>query len=409
MKTQLTQYFRNNMERITEEILSLLAEMIRHRTVNVVPEQLPLHPYLQFRGEEFRVADIVKRELERAGIPVQEHARIEGRPNIIGTVGCNEGGSRLLVASHMDIVPPGDGWDTDPFEMTRKEGLVYGRGVLDNKGPLAASVVAAGILKKLGGDQLKGQFQIAALCDEEAHDPDGTDYGIGFLLENDLLATDMAIIPDIGENMKQIDVAEKGTNFIKITATGKQAHGSTPERGVNAVYAMARLIREIESLVLRHEPHPVLGLPSLNLGQINGGVAPNVVPGDCQIMLDIRSIPGMSTAGIIAELQALCDKAGGVFRIDVVNSAQPHAINPDHQLVKVIQSNCEQGLGFLPTPFGMGGATFAKTLNLRGIPAVGWGPGDDAAFHMVNEYVEIRQLFDFAMMLCLVAVDLCQS
>jgi acetylornithine deacetylase/succinyl-diaminopimelate desuccinylase-like protein len=63
-------------------------------------------------------------------------------------------------------------------------------------------------------------------------------------------------------------------------------------------------------------------------------------------------------------------------------------------------------LGFRPEVFGMGGGTFAKTLNLAGITAVGWGPGDDDAFHVTNEYVDIRQLLAFCRLTCLIAADL---
>lgn len=409
MKQRILDYFHGNRESVEREILALLEEVVRERTINLVSDQLAAYPFLAFRGEEYRVARIVTGRLDDWKVPYESHTRREGRPNVIARIGRNVSGKRLLTASHMDIVPPGDGWDSDPFTMTRKGDVVVGRGVLDNKGPLASSMIALRILNELGAAQgFAGQFQVAALSDEEAHDPDGIDYGIGFLMEEGKVDATMAIIPDIGENMKRIDIAEKGTNFIKVTAFGKQAHGSTPERGVNAVYAMARLIAELEKLQLPHEPHPLLGRPSLNLGQIKGGVAPNVVPGECTITLDIRAVPGMTPDGIVAELRACCGRAGGEFRIDPIATSLPHDMNPDHELVRAIRANSREQLGFEPECFGMGGATFAKTLNLRGIPSVGWGPGDDEAFHMVNESVEVRQLVEFCKMLCLVSADLLQ-
>ena len=391
-----------------DQIVELVREMVKEKTVNVVSEKLSEHPYLKIRGEEYRVARIVKREFEKNGIHYEEFARMEGRPNVIGKIGSDGSGKRLLMPAHMDIVPAGEGWDSDPFEVTEKDGKLYGRGTLDNKGPLASILVAAEVLKKLKIDeQLKGELLIAALADEEAEDPDGIDYGIGYLMEEKLINPTYSVIPDIGENMQRIDIAEKGRTVIKITAFGKQAHGSTPERGINAVYMMAKLVTEIEKIEMTYEVHPVLGDPSLNLGEIHGGAAPNIVPGTCAIYIDIRTVPGMTKKGVVAQLQSCVDKVeNGKFEMEIMSWNDPHGIDPENEVVRAIQKNAKEVLGFKPEPFGMGGGTYAKTLNLNGVLAVGWGPGDDEAFHVANEFVEIQQLIDFAQLTCLVALDL---
>lgn len=407
-KAILKDYFAGHREAVGRRIVDLTREMVRERTINVVSEKLSDHPGLEFRGEEYRVAGIVTREFDGWGIPYEVHARREGRPNVIGRLGRGENGRRLLMPAHMDIVPAGDGWDSDPYEVIEKDGRLVGRGTLDNKGPLASVMVAGAVLKELGLDEmLSGELLLAALADEEAEDPDGIDYGIGYLLEENLIAPTFAVIPDIGENMKAIDVAEKGRTVIKITATGKQAHGSTPERGINAVFMMAALVREIEQLELAHEAHDVLGAPSLNLGEIHGGAAPNIVPGSCVVYLDIRTVPGMTREGLLGQLEGCAAKvANGVFDIEVMAWNEPHGIDPENELVKTIRDNAAEVLGFTPEAFGMGGGTYAKTLNLEGVLAVGWGPGDDEMFHVANESVEIDQLVDFALLTGLIAVDL---
>ncbi len=402
------QYFENHRDEIRKTIVDLTREMCAEKTVNVVSEKLPEFPFLKIRGEEYRVGKIVKRVLDEAGIPYNEYARMEGRPNIIGLLGKNANGKRLMMPGHMDVVPAGEGWDTDPYEVVEKDGFLYGRGALDNKGPLASILAAAIALKKSGIDnELEGQLQIAALSDEEAEDPDGIDYGIGYLVDEKLVDPTISIIPDIGENMKGIDVAEKGRTVFKITAIGKQAHGSTPELGINAVNMMAKLVNEIEQLKFDYEVHPVLGEPSLNLGEIHGGAAPNIVPGTCYIYLDIRSVPGMTKDSVIAQLQGCADRVvGGKFELNCMSWNEAHGVDPENEVVYAIQRNAEEVLGFKPEPFGMGGGTYAKTMNLAGILAVGWGPGDDEAYHVANEYVEIKQLVDFAELTCLLAIDL---
>ena len=408
LSTTIREYFHLHQEEIRSRICILVTEMVKEKTVNVISEKLTEHPYLKFRGEEYRVAELVKRELDKSAIKYEVLALHPGRPNIISHQGLNRNGRRLLMPAHMDIVPAGEGWNTDPYAVIEKNGNLYGRGTLDNKGPLAAILVAAQILRTLEIDaKLNGELQVAALSDEEAEDPDGINYGIGYLVEEKLINPTMAVVPDIGGNMVDIDVAEKGRVVLKIVATGKQAHGSTPEKGINAVYLMARLITEIEKLQFDYELHPVLGKPTLNLGEIQGGVAPNVVPGICQVYIDIRTVPGMTRDKVLSQLQACIAKVGEKhFHIEVISWNEPHAIDPDNVIVRAIQKNAVEVLKIQPQAIGQGGGTYAKTLNLHGITAVGWGPGDDNAFHVANEYVEVKQLVDFALMTCLLAVDL---
>ena len=406
--TTIKTYFADHQSELRAKVIDLVREMVAEKTVNVVSEKLNEHPHLKFRGEEYRVASIVKRELLAYGIPYDEHARQEGRPNVIGKLGRNTSGERLLMPAHMDIVPAGDGWDTDPYVVVEKDGQLIGRGTLDNKGPLVSILIAAKVLRELGLDaQLTGQLQIAALADEEAEDPDGIDYGIGYLVDEGLIDPTCAVIPDIGENMVGIDVAEKGSTVFKITAFGRQAQGSTPERGINAVYMMARLVTAIEQMKLDCEQHPVLQDASLNLGEIHGGAAPNIVPGTCLITIDIRIVPGMTKEGVLGQLQACADTVrDGRFEIEIMSWSEPHAIDPDNRVVQAIQKRARDVLGVEARAFGMGGCTYAKTLNLSGVLAVGWGPGDDEAFHVANEYVDIQQLIDFAQLTCLLSLDL---
>ena len=408
---QLQSWFEAHRREVRDDIVRLTKEMVRHKTVNVAPDRLSEHPYLKIRGEEWRVAEIVARELDAAGIPFTSHARLEGRPNLIGRVGRNTSGTRLLVAAHMDVVPSGEPSDwsklEDPFEPVERDGMLYGRGVLDNKGPLASALVAARMLAQVvGPDAIAGQLQIAALCDEEATGADGIDYGVGYLLEEGLLDSTCAIVPDIGEFMKSIDIAEKGGGIMRITAKGVQAHGSTPERGVNAIHKMAKMLARLENFPFAFEEHPLLGAPTINVGEINGGAAPNIVPGSCAITIDLRLVPGQTMAQVREQMIAIAQELADDYEIEIVESRDPHAMDPKHPLVSAIQRNAEPVLGFCPQTMGLGGATFAKWLNLAGIPSVGWGPGDDDAFHVADEYISIDELVNFSLVIGLVSLDL---
>ena len=405
--SEIRKYFTDHQREIETNIIELVRDLVKQKSVNVISEKLGDHPYLKFRGEEYRVAEIVKQKLDQLGIPYEEFSRMEGRPNIIAKMGQNTSGKRLLMPAHTDVVPAGEGWDHDPFDVVVKNGRLYGRGTNDNKGPLASIIVAAEVLKKMGFDnKMNGQLLVAALSDEEAVDPDGVDYGIGYLLEEKLIQPTHAIVPDIGEEMRKIDIAEKGRVVIKITARGKQAHGSTPEQGINAVFMMSKLVQQLENLKFEFQQHQLLGHPTLNLGEIHGGVAPNVVPGTCFIYLDIRTVPGMNRTGVLQQLQQYIDQVEhGKFDVEVMSESASFSVPAENELVNAIQKWTTQELNFTPEPFGMGGGTYAKDLIQHGVLTVGWGPGGDTA-HIANEYVEIQQLVDFSKLTCLIALDL---
>jgi len=404
-KHVINSYFARHELKIREQLLALLGEMVAQRTVNVISERLKDFPFLKTRGEEYRVAAIVKKELQRLGVPFDAYEPAPGRSNVIARCGQNANGERLLVAAHMDVVPPGDGWSSDPWRMEVRDGKVYGRGVLDNKGPLVSCLLALEALVATGAaHSLPGEFQVACLADEEAGD--GPDCGIGYLLKEQLIHPTMAVIPDIGGNMMEIDIAEKGGMVLKVTARGVQAHGSTPERGDNAVTRMACWLANFSVDALTFNQDPVLGKPTVNVGQIRGGAAPNIVPSQCEALLDIRLVRSMTQESVLADVRRSMGKEAARFDLQVLAAGRPHSIAADNPLVQAIQANSETYFGRSPVAMGMGGGTFAKTLNLAGIPAVGFGPGDDRAFHMADEYVEITQLVDFARLLCLIGLDL---
>jgi len=206
--------------------------------------------------------------------------------------------------------------------------------------------------------------------------------------------------------MKEIDIAEKGRLVVKVIAIGKQAHGSTPEEGVNAIFMMTKLLNKIEKLKLSYNIHPLLGHPTMNLGEIHGGIAPNVVPGTCTIYLDFRILPGMKRKDVIHQLEDCISKIEkNNFKIDVMSESIPFSVDPENELVKLIQKTTQDELRFTAKPMGMGGGTYAKNLIQHGVLTVGWGPGGNTA-HIANEYIEIQQLVDFARLTCLLAFEI---
>jgi len=403
-KEKINQYVSANKLLLQELFIELLSQFIAQPTVNVVESKLHQHPYLQERGEETKVANIIKKWADKENFSYEVHAKIPERENIIFHFGNNQG-KKLFIPAHMDVVPAGDGWDSDPFTLKIDGDTIYGRGVADNKGQLAAILVCLKILKE-NNINLKGDLQIAALADEEAMSETGIDYGMEYLLKNKLVNADFAIVPDIGGEMKDIDVAEKGRVGFAVKAIGKQAHASCPEAGINAINNMAEFLIRLKQHKFQYTPHKLLDAYTINVGEISGGAAPNIVPGTCNINIDFRMVPGQTPEAVQQELMQLSENLDAKFEIKITNLALPHETDPNSPLVTTIQDICQEIRDIRPMPMGMGGGTYAKQLNLHNIEAVGFSTGNGAAMHVANEFASISEHLDFAKVLAMVSIEL---
>src|SRR5262245_43466901 len=288
--------FQEEARRLRPFLVDLALAICRERTVNYNPDDFPGGgpDGMEAPGQESRVCRVLGRELDRLGVKFATHAKVAGRDSLLATVGRGEPGYRhLLVLLHTDTVPSGSpsDWKFKPFEPFEKDGNLYGRGVLDDKGPLAASFAALRLLKE-HENEMPGAFTFGAVADEEV----GIGVGLPYLIEQGLIRCTDAVIPDIAGNMKEINVAEKGRVVLRLVARGRQAHAMDPSRGINAVVALGRVLVAIEGMRLEHATHPVLGGPTINVALMRGGVAPNVVPADAEATLDIRYVPGQTAA-----------------------------------------------------------------------------------------------------------------
>jgi len=371
-----------------QDMLDLLADLVAARTENPP-------------GNESAAIDVLEDFLSRRGVASTRHEAEPGRANLLATIG--EGGRGLLMAGHVDVVPAGDGWTRPPFAATYENGLVYGRGVSDNKGPTAAVVLAALCVKACFN--LAGRLIVAGVADEER----GSALGLEYLLEENLLNVDAAVIPDIGGDMMKIDVAEKGIMTVEIVSHGKQAHGSTPEKGVNAIWNLIAALNRIRERGVPTGRHPLLTPATHNLGQIAGGAAPNIVPGTASAILDIRFLPDQSCDEMLDYLQGILDETaqtlpGARFEKKLLLTLPPAQAPADSPLVGLIQDAVREIVGREAKPVGIGGTTVAKLLMLRGIPAVGFGVGGDHVAHMADEHIEVDELVGFAKVVALIAV-----
>jgi len=369
-----------------KEEVKLLKELIMQDTTN------PL-------GNEYRAAKVVTDFFDENKISYNTYEKVKGRTNVVARIG---NGKKLLFAAHLDVVPGGDGWDTNAFKPVIKKNRLYGRGAVDNKGPLASMLVVAKYLKKIE-HKLKVQIVFAAVADEEL----GNVNGMKFLMDEGILNPDYAIIPDISGNCLDIDVAEKGSFFFNLTAYGKQAHGSRPDLGINAIemiYEFNNMIRKSNFL---KQTHKILGKGSVNLGLIDGGAKHNMVPGKCKAGFDVRYVKGNMDI-VLTELKDIAEKIGK-FEFEILNHHGPTEVDPNNVLVKLIQKNVKKTMGKTPKTIGLEGSTVCKDLIDKGILAVGWSCGDKELPHCANESIDITELSQFTLILRNIVLDFNKS
>ncbi|MEK7290053.1 MAG: M20 family metallopeptidase, partial [Planctomycetota bacterium] len=351
-------YMQNEEQRIVDDTRTL---------INARTENPP--------GNEIVAARVVKAFFTSLGIPYTLFEKTKDRTNIVGRIG--NGSPSLLVACHLDVVPAGDEWKRNPFDAWVENGRIFGRGASDNKGQMAAMMAVARFLKE-NESRLKGQLILVGAADEER----GSNLGLEYLIKECGIRADFAIIPDVAHNMQMIDVTEKGALFLEIISHGKQAHGSRPEMGINAAWHLITLLERIKQIQFKHTSHPLHTPPTLNLGSIHGGTAPNIVPALCKAQLDIRYLPGDSGDEIMANLISIAkeveSQGKGRFELKTISHQLPTAVPINNPLVEIISKHTESVLGARPKPKGMSGATVTKQLIQSGITAVGFGPGDEA-------------------------------
>ncbi len=354
-------------------------------------------------GRERRAADRLAGFFDRHGIPWETFEAEPDRTNLVACVGA--GRRALLLPAHLDVVPAGEGWDTPPWQPVLRDGRVYGRGAKDNKGPAAACALAAACAHRCF--RLKGRLLVAGVADEER----GSALGLEYLLREKKLQADFAVVPDTSGNMKKIFIAEKGLVFVEIVSHGRQAHGSRPELGCNAIWNLVELLSRIRAAAIPHVPHPLLTPPSHNLGMISGGSAPNLVPARAAAVMDFRILPGHTPEDLLDWLRGLVRAAerehpGARFELHPQALQAPIEIPEEHDLVRVIGDAAAEVVGQRPTLHGSAGSTVAKQLLAHGIIAVGFNAGDEGMDHMANESVDLQELLDYARIVVRIAVRL---
>ncbi len=363
-----------------EKSIAFLQSLIRINSVNP-------------KGNELEVAKKIAAYAEEGGLQTEIKAFTKGRANIVVRLeGKDSSRAPLVFSGHLDTVPIGDTpWKYDPFSGEISDGKIYGRGSCDMKGGVAA-IIEAMIRLKQANEKTEADIIFAGTAGEEVDC-----LGARELMKDKSIHHAGAIVIAEPSNGRVFS-AHKGALWLEIVVYGKTAHGSMPEQGVNAIVHMNNVLNKLMEYRFPYEKeHALLGKPSLNISTITGGVKTNVVPDQCVVTLDIRSIPEIKHETILDNIQAILDEIHAdnedFHAVLTVKNDLPALGNEENQ--PFIKSALELNAALNkihPTEAGANyytdGSVFGSFLN---IPIIIYGPGDERLAHQPNEYVDIEQ------------------
>ena len=351
-------------------------------------------------GESKR-ADYLSGLLSGMGFKVDRYEYKDGkgvmRPNLTVVFGNNE--RTLWIVSHIDTVSEGDLslWTHDPFTLYVEGDKLYGRGINDDGQDVLAGIYALKALKESKA-KLKYNYGLALVADEEL----GSRFGIEKLIEEGIFKEeDMFIVPDGGnERGDEIEVAEKGILWVKVSVHGKQVHASTPAMGVNAYRKAIEFIGAADRLL--HEKYAArnpIFQPDISTFEMTkhekNTDSVNIIPGLDVSYIDCRVLPEYSLDSVLEDLKKLAaSKDFSNVRIDIEAFNREDAAEPtpaDSEITKLTEKSVKAIANIEPRMVGIGGGTCAAFFRKKGMPAVVWSKKFDIA-HQPNEYALLSDI-----------------
>lgn len=283
--------------------------------------------------------------------------------------------TRLVLSGHLDVVPAGQGWARDAHGGEVLEGEVWGRGAADMLGAVAAMLAAA---REAG----QGDWALALTLDEET----GMAGAKALAASGAMEGADLVVIGEPTD--LDLGVGHRGVLWLDLETRGKAAHGGTPERGDNAIHKMLRLLGAMDGFALPGR-HALLGGSTLNLGRIDGGTAPNVVPARCTASLDLRVPPPGSTHTARRAVDAALGKAGVPYEARVVSQLEPFEAKTGPMLDRVRHwlREAKPGARDVGLPYGTEASVYQAHA-----PCIVAGPGRLDRMHVPDERVAVADL-----------------
>lgn len=330
----------------------------------------------------------------------------DGRDNIVAILRGRSGGHNLTYICHMDTVPVGDGWEYPPLEARIVDGRIYGRGSCDMKAGLAAGMIAFRNIARLKAE-LRYDFVFIATVNEE-DTMTGAEQAVrdGYVDEN-------SYVLDAEPTDSRIQVAHKGKTWFILNTHGQACHASTPQKGSDAVAAMAEIITRINRKLKQLPRHEEMGVCAATFGTIRGGLNTNIVPAECTVTVDMRLVPPTTNRQSIALVEEAI--AEGLAEVpgtscDYTVTAQRPAVEKDDGsflLARLRAAVVKAVGGELPVDFFPGYTDTAVIAAMTGNRnCMSFGPGSLDRAHKPNEFVPCDEIVRSAAVMTELAKDI---
>jgi succinyl-diaminopimelate desuccinylase len=396
-----------------KEIVGLCSDMIR------IPSDNP-------PGDTTKIANFLKNYLEDREFKVNVYEPLKGSPNLVATIEGSQQGPHLVLNGHLDQFPAevGEKWSVGPYSGLVKKGRIYGRGAGDMKGGNTGLITSFCLIKEMGLD-LPGKITITLVSDEE----NGGLWGTGWLTSSveDALGDACLNAEPSGLTAR---VGEKGLGYIRLKAIGKPVHAAyVGYAGENAIMKMHRVLPAVESLnglpakftnetkqliddaekgfykQSGHEAGPgsaqILRQVTVNIGTIKGGSKVNIIPGTCEVEVDVRlplGITWLQFEHVLEEKLKSIDPS-----ITWEHIKHPSALFPasytstNERIFKAMYNNAMEIMGEVPLLGFTPGGNDCRYYRDRGIPAVVFGPTvhNEAAadeYTLVNDLITVTKV-----------------
>lgn len=357
-----------------------------------------------YSGCEGAAAAELKAYMERAGF---DEVLTDRYGNVIGKIKGNRPGPKVLFDGHIDTVPVAnpDAWIHDPFAGEIVDGKLYGRGTSDMKGAVASFAAAASFFAQDTGRDFAGEVYVDGAVHEECFE------GVASRSISEIVKPDYVVIGEA--SLCNLKIGQRGRAEIVVETFGVPAHSANPEKGVNAVYEMCKVVDAIQKLPCTE--HPVLGKGILELTDIKSTPYPgaSVVPSYCRVTYDRRLLVGETKESVLAPLQSLIDEM--MAQDPKLKAKVSYAVGEE----SCYTGETIQGERFFPgwlysenddfvqdilkelhavgqTPdvthysFCTNGSHYAGEA---GIKTVGLGPSPENLAHTDDEYIELEQMY----------------
>ncbi len=353
---------------------------------------------------------------------VQEHGMVSITNLVVREV-FGAGGPTIALNAHGDVVPPGQGWQHQPYggeivDSAQHGPVMYGRGVAVSKSDFATYTWALLALREVArqGGELNGVLELHFTYDEEA----GGDLGPKWLLDEGITAPDLAISAGFSYG---VTTAHNGCLHLEVVVHGRQAHAAMPHTGADALEAAASVLQSLyayrDTLAQRHSATPGIDTPTLTIGLIHGGINTNVVPDLVSLRIDRRMIPEETDTDVEGELRKAIQAAADAYPdITVafrrIMLAVPLERLPGAQrLIDPLQRHARELFGVDIPAHGVPLYTDARHYAQRGIPTVLYGAGPrtlmEARGHNTDENLRLNDLNGATKVVALTLAELLQG